>query len=227
MTEFASYDAEYGAVEHEPPELAGRNIRSGAHLWASATAFFFIGFLFAYFYLRSLNNGGMWRPKHVDPSLALGTVSTFCLVGAAAVVWLGLRQQRAGRRAEWRRSGGIGLVLCLAMLGLQIAEWATEGFGPTNGAYASVYVGWTGVLFIFVVGTAYWLETVLATAIRYRHLRPGEHPPAGHASGDPHREAHDIDDPLSLVEPQLAAISFYLQFMAGIAVITWIILYLV
>ena len=45
----------------------GRNLSAAAHLLASATAFFFLAFVFAYFYLRSLNNGHLWRPKHVDP----------------------------------------------------------------------------------------------------------------------------------------------------------------
>ena len=51
---------------------------------------------------------------------------------------------------------------------LQIAEWATEGFGPTDGGYASVYVGWTGLYAVFVLAVVFWLETLLATAIRYR-----------------------------------------------------------
>jgi len=227
VSELVSESTSYAAVEEEPPELAAKNLLSGAHLWASATAFFFIGFLFAYFYLRSLDNGGMWRPKHVDPSLALGTAFTACLVASAAVVRLGLADQRAGRRSQWRVKGVAGLVLLLVALGLQVAEWATQGFGPTQGGYASVYLGWTGLLLLFVLGTMFWLETVLATAIRYRKLPIGGEPPPGHASGDPDRERHDIADPLSLVQPQLAAVSFYTQFLAAIAVITWIILYLV
>jgi heme/copper-type cytochrome/quinol oxidase subunit 3 len=227
MSEFVSTGAGYEVVEEEPPELAAANVRSGTHLWASATAFFFIDFLFAYFYLRSLNNGGLWRPAHVDPSLALGTASTFCVVAGAVVVRLGLRDQRAGRRAEWRLKGAAGLALVAAAIGLQIAEWVEQSFGPADGGYASVYVGWTGMLFLFLIGTFFWLETVLATAIRYRSLPEGHHPPAGHASGDPHRERHDIADPLSLVRPQLTAASFYLDFLAAIAVISWIILYLV
>ena len=227
MSEFVSTGVGYDVVEEEPPELAAANVRTGSHLWASATAFFFIDFLFAYFYLRSLNNGGLWRPSHVDPSLALGTASTSCVVAGAVAVWLGLQDQRAGRRAAWRLKGGVGLAFVAAAIGLQVAEWATQGFGPTDGGYASVYVGWTGMLFVFLIGALYWLETVLATAVRYRDVPEGHHPPPGHASGDPHRGRHDIADPLSLVRPQLTAVTFYLAFLAAIAVISWIILYLV
>ncbi|HZO33463.1 MAG TPA: cytochrome c oxidase subunit 3 [Gaiellaceae bacterium] len=226
MSQFVSDTPNYAVVEEEPPELSARTMVTGAHLWASATAFFFIDFLFAYFYLRSLNTGGMWRPKHVDASLTLGTLFTACVVAAAVAVWYGLQDERAGRRAAWRLKGAVALGLLVAALGLQIAEWSTQGFGPTDGAYASVYVGWTGMLFLFVIGTLFWLETVLATAIRYRNVPAGGRPPAGHASGDPHRGRHDIADPLSLIDPQLTAVSFYTSFIAVIAVITWIILYL-
>jgi len=138
MSGLVSDAAGYEAVEREPPELAGKNVMSGAHLWASATSFFFIGFLFAYFYLRSLNNGGMWHPKHVGPSLARGTASMACLVAAALAIRLGMKNQRSGHRSQWRREGAVGLALVVASLGLQIAEWATQGFGPTQGSYASV-----------------------------------------------------------------------------------------
>jgi heme/copper-type cytochrome/quinol oxidase subunit 3 len=225
MSEFVSDRASYAVVEEEAPEVSARNLVTGAHMWASATTFFFIDFLFAYFYLRSVNTGGMWRPKHVDPSLTLGTLSTACIVGGAIVVRLGLQDQRADRRPEWRRKGGLALALFVAAIVLQIAEWSTQGFGPTDGGYASVYIGWTAFLFLFVIGTIYWLETVLATSIRYRKIS-SDAPPPGHASGDPHRERHDIADPLSLVRPQLTAVSFYSGFIAAIAVATWIVLYL-
>jgi hypothetical protein len=52
-------------------------------------------------------------------------------------------------------------------------------------------------------------------------------PPPGQASGDPHRMAPDIADPVSLVRPHLAAVCFYTEFLAAIAVVTWIVLYLV
>ena len=44
-----------GPFEPEPPEVLARNLRIAAHLWSSATAFFFVAFLFAYFYLRALD----------------------------------------------------------------------------------------------------------------------------------------------------------------------------
>jgi hypothetical protein len=139
---------------------------------------------------------------------------------------LGLADHRAERRPAWRVKGALALVLLVASVALQIVEWSTQGFGPTDGAYASVYLGWTGLLAVFVLGLAYWVETTLATSIRYRRGETGDPIPAGHASGDAHRTAPDIEDPLSVVRPELEAVSFFAMFLAGIGVVTWVILYL-
>ena len=70
----------YEVVAEEPPELLGRNLVSASYLLSGATAFFFVSFLFAYFYLRSLNNGDMWKPSGVDASVGWGTAVVACYV---------------------------------------------------------------------------------------------------------------------------------------------------
>jgi heme/copper-type cytochrome/quinol oxidase subunit 3 len=224
MTELADHATEYSVVEREPPEVMARNLRVASHLWSSATSFFFAAFLFAYFYLRSLDSSAVWRPKHVDPSFTLGTLSAVALVAAAALLWLAVRDHRADRRPAWRVKGAVTLVLLVVAIALQIVEWSTQGFGPTDGPYASVYIGWTGLLSLFVIGLAYWVETTLATSIRYRNLDRGG-PPEGHASGDAHRTSPDIENPLSLIRPELESVSFYASMLAGIGVVTWFVLY--
>jgi heme/copper-type cytochrome/quinol oxidase subunit 3 len=226
MTELAAEETRYEVVEQEPPELLGRNLSSAGHLLASSTAFFLLAFLFAYFYLRSLNNAHLWKPKHVDPSLTLGTIVTALIVIAAAALRLGVADQRASRRAEWRLKGAVALVAGIVALVLQIVEWAVIGFGPASGGYASVFFGWTAAQVLCLLGAAYWLETVLATAVRYRNVPVGHRPEPGHASGDPYRPGHDVADPISLVRPGLEALTFYWTFLAGAAVIAWIVLYL-
>ena len=224
MTELAAHSTDYSVVGSEPPEVMARNLRIAAHLWSSATAFFFAAFLFAYFYLRSLDKALVWRPKHVDPSFTLGTLAAVALVAAAVLLQLGLVDHRAERRPAWRIKGVVAVVLLLAAVALQIVEWSTQGFGPTDGPYASVYLGWTGLLTIFLVGLAFWAETTVAISIRYRGARR-ETLPEGHGSGDADRTTPDIDDPVSLVRPELEAVSFYATFLAGIGVVTWFILY--
>lgn len=223
--ELASDAAGYAVVEQEPPELLGRNLRAAAHLWSGATAFFFLAFVFAYFYLRSLDSSGMWRPKHVDPSLALGTLSAAAVVVCAVLLRLGLADHRAGSRSAWRAKGAAALAAGIAAVALQVVEWATQGFGPSDGAYASVYVGWTAFYLLFLVGAVYWVETILATSWRYRSVPAGA-PEPGKASGDAYRSAHDIRDPLAVVRPGLEAASMYTSFLASLGVLTWVVLYL-
>ena len=225
MTELADHSTGYGIVEGEPPEVMARNLRVASHLWSGATAFFFVAFLFAYFYLRALDSSAVWRPKHVDPSLTLGTLAAVAVVGAAALLRLAVGDHRADRLPPWRVKGTIAVVLLLAAVVLQIVEWATQGFGPTDGPYASVYLGWTGLLAVFLIGLAYWVETTVATSFRYRDTQQGAAVPEGHASGDSDRSDPDIDNPLSLIRPELESVSFYATFLAGIAVLTWFILY--
>ena len=222
-----AYDSTgYEVVEEEPPEILSRNLVSGSYLLAGATAFFFISFVFAYFYLRSLNNGSMWKPTGVDASIGWGTAVVACYVLSAVLVRLGLADQRALRLGAWRLKGGLALGIGVVGLVLQVLDWTHQSFGPADGGYASVFFGWTAFMFLFVFGTLLWLEMTLATSLRYRKIASGA-PPPGHASGDPHRTAHDIRDPLSLVRAELTGLSFYWSFLAGIAVVTWIVLYLI
>ena len=73
----------------------------------------------------------------------------------------------------WRLKGLVALALGLARSSCRSIEWATIGFGPTDGGFASVFLGWTGLYILFVFCTMYWLETLLATSFRYRGARSG------------------------------------------------------
>jgi len=226
MAEPLAYEGTgYEVVEQEPPELLGRNLISASYLLAGATAFFFIAFVFAYFYLRSLDNAGMWKPKGVDASIGWGTAVVACYVVSALLVRLGLTDHRALRRGQWRLKGGVALLAGIVGLILQVIAWTHQSFGPADGGFASVYFGWTAFLFLFALGTLLWLEMTFATSLRYRNTEADA--PAGHASGDPDRTANDIRDPLSLVRAELVGLSFYWTFLTGIAVVSWIVLYLI
>lgn len=214
----------YEIVEGEPPELLGRNLNSAAHLLASATAFFFLAFVFGYFYLRSLNNAHMWLPKGVTPSQGFGAIVMALTVISALVLRLGLLDRRQERRSQWRVKGIAALVVGIASIVVQVIEWTSLGFGPADGGYASIFFGWTAFQLLFTVGALFWVENILATSLRYRNMTA---PPPGHASGDPHRTAHDIADPLGLVLPGLEAASFYWSFVAALGVLAWVVLYLV
>lgn len=231
MSELVHPATDYEVVEGEPHELLGRNLSSASHLLASATAFFFLAFVFAYFYLRSLNNAGLWHPKHVDAPQALGAlVMALGVISALLVRWAvpDVRAVVANERARttWRLKCSAALALGVIALVLQVFAWTSADFGPADGGYASVYFGWTAFSFLFVVGALYWLETLVATGYRYRNLASHAELEPGHASGDPGRLGHDIAEPLWGVVHGVESFSFYWSFLAGLGVLLWILLYL-
>ena len=218
----------YEAVEQEPPEVMARNLAAASYLLSGATAFFFVAFLFGYFYLRSLDNGGMWKPKGVDGSIGWGTAVVACYVVSALLVRLAVADQAADRRPRWRLKGLLALLGGLAGLVVQVFAWTHEGFGPADGGYASIYFGWTAFLFLFVLMTMFWLEITLATSWRYRNEPFGAAKvPPGHASGDPGQGAPDIENPVDVNRAELTSLSFYWTFLAAIAVVAWVVLYLI
>ena len=116
----------YEIVESEPPELLGAQPRVRGHICSRARPpFFFLGFVFAYFYLRSLNSN---RP------VAAGARRPVADAGNARHRGVGSRSDRAralgnspttGPTAarQWRVKGAVALALGLAGVVLQVVEW--------------------------------------------------------------------------------------------------------
>src|SRR5207244_9833460 len=149
----------------EQPDILARNIRVGSRICAASQAFFFLAFFFAFLYLRALNTDGVWRGRphhHPSPSLAFGVAILICVVGSAAVA----RGAVLVAPQMWRLTASAALVLALAAVGLQSAQFSSLGFGPTDAAYASVFVGWSGLFALFLLGTSYWLATVIGDVTR-------------------------------------------------------------
>jgi heme/copper-type cytochrome/quinol oxidase subunit 3 len=202
-----------GGVEipPEPPEVGGRNLTVASRMLCGATTFFFLAFVFAYFYLRSIDADGMWHPAHVHPKQGLGAAFIACIVLSAALSIIAGRRMKAKSRT-WLAPGVAAVVLGLVAVALQCVEYTVQHFGPTNGAYASVFCAWTGFYLIAVLFTMYWLETQVATEIRARRQ------PAGGEG--------DIADPDLLIAPALDAAVFFWSFLAAIGIVTYVTLYL-
>jgi heme/copper-type cytochrome/quinol oxidase subunit 3 len=154
----------------ESPELEARIVAVGGYQLSAATAFFFVAFLFAFFYLRALNNNGLWgggKPgHHVHPALTVGIIVLVCVLAGVALLRLALTEVRGSARPQWRLAADGALALGLVAVGVQCWQYTELGFGPGDGGYASVYLGWTGFFTIFVFGAMLWLETIVASALR-------------------------------------------------------------
>lgn len=198
-------------IPPEPPDVAARGLYIASRLLAGATTFFFLAFIFAYFYLRSLDQNGMWRPHHVAPGQGLGAAIVACVVLSAVLTSFSSRQMRR-QVSGWIPSAAVALLLGVVAVALQAVEYTQQGFGPTNGAYASVFVAWTGFYAVAVLGAMYWLEVQVATEARARR--------------SPARRDDDIHNPDRLIAPGLAAAAFYWAYLAGIGVVTYVVLYL-
>ena len=172
----ANEAAELVQIPIEPPELEARIISVGAYLGAAAVGFFFMTFLFAFFYLRALNTNGLWaggKPgHHVHPALTVGIIVLICIVGSVALVRVALVGLRSGRIPA-RGAGIAALMLGLAAIAVQCWQYTDLGFGPSEGGYASVYLGWTGFFSIVAFGVLLWLEMLLASSRPGGQLRPG------------------------------------------------------
>ncbi|HZU15440.1 MAG TPA: cytochrome c oxidase subunit 3 [Candidatus Dormibacteraeota bacterium] len=187
----------------EPAAVRQRNLWAGVRLWTAAEAFFFVCFVFAFFYLRELDNHHMWRDKHANPPLLSGSVILACVLLATVAGGWGARALRRGSEGWWRRATVLALLFGLAAVVLQCLEWPHLGFLPTDGAYASVFLGWTGFYLLFWLGALYWLEIVLVPTLR------------GRAGG----RAAPVADAQAAV--------LHLEFLALVGIVAYLLLYLV
>jgi len=143
-------------------QLEARNAGTVARLIVAADVFLWMGFLFAYFYLRTLNSNGDFNPHGQNPSGTMGTISlVVAVLSAAAVAVAGNRIKAAGSTA-YRGAAGIGLLLLVVFLVLQGIQLFDPGFAPANGGgFGAVFIGFTAAYVVHLVGGLYWLETLV------------------------------------------------------------------
>lgn len=198
-------------IPPEPPDVGARALYIAGRLLAGATTFFFLAFLFAYFYLRSLNENHQWHPGNVKADQGLGAAIVACVLLSAALAILAGRQMKAESRG-WLAPASGSLLLGLVAVALQCIEYTVQHFGPTDGGYASVFCAWTAFYAIAALSTMYWLETQIATELRARRAPAHQH--------------GDIQDPDRLIAPGLDAFVFFWSYLAGLGAIAYVTLYL-
>jgi hypothetical protein len=180
-------------------------------------AFLFGTLVFAYFYLRSINAHGLWRLPGQQPSLYLGVAVMVCVLASTGIHAFGLRRLRSqGLGVDWRVAATVALFFGLLAAFLQGWEMGRLHFSPGSSAYASVFVGWQPVFILVLLGSMYWLETLIARSLRMRWvLRPGQA-----------TDGKALPLEITRFRASIDAYSFFSVFIAGIAVLGFALFYL-
>ena len=178
------------------------SIWSGGRLFIGMYVFLVASLVFSYFYLRSSNNGMLWRPHHVTAPLYYGWAIVVCNVLTAFLAIYGQRRLRRGGVTDWQVAGWTGVGLGLLALILQCWELGKLGFYPGSSGYASTFIGFVVMNIMTIVASTYWLETTLARSLRLRTTQGGTSP-----------ELSDTPAARSL-RADVAAMTYFQGFMA-------------
>ncbi len=213
-TQALSREQEEQAFYHEADlNRSWTGVRLGAAVVASGLG----AFLFAYFYLRSLNSYGNWYPSGFSgPKVWQGIVIYGLVVLSAVVQSLGLMRIKTGQRAAWSGLALLALVFGVAAAVIQIWQLTALPFQPGASGFASVFVGFSPVFTVLVLGSMIWLEILVVRGRQIPDISFTEQPPTfAEAAG------------LQKFQAGLSAFTFFWNFMAIAAVVFWVLFYLV
>jgi heme/copper-type cytochrome/quinol oxidase subunit 3 len=151
-------------------------IWSGGRLFIGMYTFLLASLAFSYFYLRSSNNGLLWRPDHVTAPTAYGwTIYTLTLLAALMAIF-GQSRLRKNMLSDWQTAVWVGVLASLLALFLQIWEFTAVPFYPGSSGYASTFIGYSVLNIITILIVAYWLETTVARSLRLKKELSGVSP---------------------------------------------------
>ena len=174
-------------------------------------------FVFAFFYLRSINNYGLWYPKGFGgPPLWAGTVIMVLIVVSAAAQSFGLTRLKAGQKQPWFGAAVAALILGVAALAIQIAELMSLSFQPGANGYASVFVGGSAVFALLLIGVLVWFEIIIMASRNIPQISFVEQPPTFTEAAE-----------LQRFQASLSAFTLFWNYMAVVAVVLWVLFYLV
>ncbi len=189
---------------------------TGIRLALGGLSFGFGCFVFAYFYLRSLNSHGMWHPAGFKgPQQWAGAVIMALVVVSAVLQFAGLTRIKAGSKSAWLGSAVVALVLGLAAIGLQVWQLLNLPFFPGSAGFASVFVGATPIFMVVVLAAMIWLETLIMRARVIPPISFVEQPPT-------YAEAFAVQR----FQASLSAFTVLWNYLALIAILFWVLFYL-
>ena len=207
-------EAEEAGFYHE---AALNSSWTGARLAMGGLSFGFGAFIFAYFYLRSLNSHGLWHPAGFkNPQIGVGTAVVVLIVVSALLQTAVLQRIKAGHKGAWVSGAVVALVLGLAAIGLEVWQLDNLPFLPGFSGYASVFAGFWPVFIFVVFGMMVWLEILIMRARPIPEISFVEQAPT-------YAEAFAVQR----FQAGLSAFTVVWNYMAVVAVIAWVLFYLV
>jgi len=152
------------------------SIWTGGRLFIGMYTFMLASLVFSYFYLRSSNNGLLWRPDHVTAPRPYGLlIFGFSLV-TSILAYVGRKRLVGGAFSDFSVAAWSGVVTGLLALLFQILEFSHLGFYPGSSGYASCFVGFSVMNIGTILISTYWLETTVARGMRIRRELSGDNP---------------------------------------------------
>ena len=149
---------------------------TGGRLFIGMYTFFLASLAFSYFYLRSANNGLLWRPRGVTAPTAFGWAIYGLVLLMAMLAIFGQGRLRKGGVTDWQVAGWTAVAGGIVAVMLQIWELTSVSFSAGSSGYASTFIGWCVMNIGTLLISTYWLETTLARSLRMRKESPGSAP---------------------------------------------------
>jgi heme/copper-type cytochrome/quinol oxidase subunit 3 len=190
---------------------------TGTRLAIGGLCFLFGSFVFAYFYLRSVNSSGRWMGSgYIPPSFLEGSFIMAAIVVSAAVHYTALQQLKAGHKRAWQIGALTALILGVGAVVLQIIELLDLPFWPGSSGFSSVFVGFYPVFLTVVLVAMIWLETLLARSRFIPTISFVEQPPT-------YTEAFEVQR----FQSSLSGFGTVWNFLAAMAVRFWVLFYVI
>ena len=188
---------------------------TGSRLAVGGLCFLFGSFVFAYFYLRSINSSGRWMGSgYHAPSMVYGTVIMIAVLLSAGIHYAALQQAKAGNKRLWQIGALTALLLGVAAIVLQILELLFLPFWPGSSGFSSVFTGFYPVLIVVLLAAMIWLETLLARSRFIPAISFVEQPPT-------YKEAFVVQR----FQSSLSGFATVWNFLAVVTVLFWILFY--
>jgi heme/copper-type cytochrome/quinol oxidase subunit 3 len=189
---------------------------TGVRLALGGMSFLFGAFVFAFFYLKSINSHGLWYTSGTHPQTWAGVVIAALVVVSAAVQTLALQRIKAGNKAAWQAGAVVALLLGLAAVSITIWQLAALPFWPGASGFASVFVGFYPVYLTIVFCAMVWLEILIMRCRAIPQISFVEQPPT-------YAEAFEVQR----FQAGLSAFTTTWNYLAVVAILFWILFYLV